>query len=30
MVDGVTWSVTLSLDWTVEWDATSIGEDQEE
>jgi hypothetical protein len=26
----VTWSVTLSLDWTVEWDATSIGEDQEE
>jgi hypothetical protein len=30
MVDGVTWLATLPLGLTVEWDATSAGEDQEE
>jgi hypothetical protein len=30
MVDGVTWPTTLSPGWTVEWDATSAGEDQEQ
>jgi hypothetical protein len=27
MVDGVTWPSTLPPSWTVEWDATSTGED---
>jgi hypothetical protein len=30
MVDIVTWPSTLPLGWTVDWDATSMGEDQEE
>jgi hypothetical protein len=30
LVDGVTWPATLPSDWTVEWDAASAGEDQEE
>jgi hypothetical protein len=30
MVDGVTWPSTLPSGWTVEWDAASTGEDQEE
>jgi hypothetical protein len=30
MVDGVTWPSTLPLGWTVEWDAASTGEGQEE
>jgi hypothetical protein len=30
MVDGVTWPSTLPPDWTVEWEAPSTGEDQEE
>jgi hypothetical protein len=30
MVDGVTWPSTLPPGWTVEWDAASTGEDQEE
>jgi hypothetical protein len=30
MVDGVTWPTTLLLGWTVEWDAASTGEEQEE
>jgi hypothetical protein len=30
MVDGVTWPATLPPGWTVEWDATLAGEDQEE
>jgi hypothetical protein len=30
MVDGVTSPSTLPLGWTVEWDAASTGEDQEE
>jgi hypothetical protein len=30
MVDGVTCPSTLPPGWTVEWDAASIGEDQEE
>jgi hypothetical protein len=30
MVDGVTWPSTLPPGWTVEWDATLTGEDQEE
>jgi hypothetical protein len=30
MVDGVAWLSTLPPGWTVEWDASSTGEDQEE
>jgi hypothetical protein len=30
MVDGVTWPITLPPGWTVEWDAASAGEEQEE
>jgi hypothetical protein len=30
MVDGVTWPTTLPLARTVEWDAASTGEEQEE
>jgi hypothetical protein len=30
MVDGVTWPSTLPPGWTVEWDAASAGEDQED
>ena len=30
MVDGVTWPTTLPPGWTVEWDAASMGEEQEE
>jgi hypothetical protein len=30
MVDGVTWPATLPPGWMVEWDAASVGEDQEE
>jgi hypothetical protein len=30
MVDGVTWPATLPPGWMVEWDATSVGEDQKE
>jgi hypothetical protein len=30
MVDGVTWLATLPPGWTVEWDAASAGEGQEE
>jgi hypothetical protein len=30
MIDGVTWPSTLPPGWMVEWDAASIGEDQEE
>jgi hypothetical protein len=30
MVDGVTWSSTLPPGWTVEWEAASTGENQEE
>jgi hypothetical protein len=30
MVDGVTWPTTLPPGWTVEWDAASTGEEQEE
>jgi hypothetical protein len=30
MVAGVTWSSTLPLGWTVEWDTTTTGEEHEE
>jgi hypothetical protein len=30
MFDGVTWPSTLPPSWTIEWDATSVGEDREE
>jgi hypothetical protein len=30
MVDGVTWPTTLPPGWTVEWDAATAGEEQEE
>jgi hypothetical protein len=30
MVDGVTWPSTLPPGWTIEWDAASVEEDQEE
>jgi hypothetical protein len=30
MIDGVTWPTTLPPGWTFEWDATPVGEEQEE